>query len=90
MHQRPTLAVTLLTGDDLELTKGTKVLKPRDNCIFEAGLFMGALGVDGKRSVLVSSVNEGALPVDLRGVKYLRFPDRTENNSRIRRGATAR
>jgi len=65
------LAVTLLTGDDLKLTRGDNLLVPRDNCIFEAGLFMGALGLESERSILVSSVEEKAVPGDLKGVKYL-------------------
>ena len=71
------LAVTLLTGDDLKLTRGETVEVPRDNCIFEAGLFMGALGLESERSVLVSSVEENAVPGDLRGIKYISMPEAT-------------
>jgi hypothetical protein len=65
------LAVTLLTEDDMVLKGRKKVLKPRDNCVFEVGLFMGALGLDEKRSVMVSSVAPAALLSDLREIKVL-------------------
>jgi hypothetical protein len=72
--ERADLAVTLLTGDDFTIKRGTKVLEPRDNCIFEAGLFMGALGVSPERSVVVTSVDKEALPTDLQGIRHLKFP----------------
>lgn len=69
------LAVALLTGDDITIKRDEEVvLEPRDNCIFEAGLFMGGLGLDETRSVLVTSSEESALPSDIKGVKYLKFP----------------
>ena len=69
------LAVTILTGDDLKLTRGTELQTPRDNCVFEAGLFMGALGGESERSVLISSVKDEARPGDLSGVKYLKLDE---------------
>jgi hypothetical protein len=74
------LAVTLLTRDDYVLRDADAanpgVLKPRDNCIFEAGLFMGGLGLEGQRSVLVTPrmERETLHPSDLDGIKRLVFP----------------
>src|SRR2546429_8693587 len=37
-------AAILFTKDDLTEKKGTRMWLPRDNCIYEAGLFTGSLG----------------------------------------------
>ncbi len=73
------LAVTLLTADDYTIKNGKKMMEPRDNCIFEAGLFMGALGLDSKRSVLVTSVTEGSLPSDFKGIQVINFQSPTKS-----------
>jgi hypothetical protein len=44
---------------------------PRDNTIFEAGLFVGGLGLEPERCILVSSVDQSTLPSDLKGVTYI-------------------
>ena len=64
-------AVIILARDDV-LTSGTgEVSKARDNCVFEAGLFMSARG--RKRCVLVNSVEQSDLPSDLSGILSIRF-----------------
>jgi hypothetical protein len=72
-------AAVLLTEDDVTLKKGIEQLQPRDNCIFEAGLFTGALGLDPERVFLLSTVKKAAdsLPSDLAGIVYLeiKVPD---------------
>jgi predicted nucleotide-binding protein len=64
-------AVMILTRDDVVFREGGDKEKrqARDNCIFEAGLFMGALG--RHRCFLVSGVRADELPVDLQGIIYL-------------------
>jgi CRP/FNR family cyclic AMP-dependent transcriptional regulator len=37
-------AILVLSADDIEISRGTQSAVPRDNVIFELGLFMGALG----------------------------------------------
>lgn len=78
-------AVILLSKDDVIL-KGTgdEQKKARDNCIFEAGLFMSALG--RKRCFLVNSVKQAELPSDLGGIIYLQFtePPDLENREACR------
>lgn len=62
--------IILLTKDDTSLIRGTKKLTPRDNTIFEAGLFYGRLGKG--RTFLV--VEEGVkLPSDIIGITILYF-----------------
>jgi hypothetical protein len=64
---------TVLTRDDVTSKQGETNLAPRDNCIFEAGLFTGALGLNFMRCFLVSAVEAHALPLDLRGLKSINF-----------------
>lgn len=70
-------AAILLTRDDVlysTTAKGEKkedIRKARDNCIFEAGLFAGALGPDAQRCFLLVSVDPRALPSDLAGIRYI-------------------
>jgi hypothetical protein len=66
-------AVVVLTEDDVMKAPGGDVSKARDNCIFEAGLFMAAIG--RKRCFIVSSVNPKDLPTDLGGVLFLPFKE---------------
>lgn len=68
------LAVIFLTEDDYTIKSESQEYAARDNCIFEAGLFMGALGLNEHRCILVSSVKGDALPSDLRGVTVLEIP----------------
>lgn len=55
-------AVVILTGDDVLILKDreTEVRIPRDNCIFELGLFIGAFGKP-ERCFLLSSVEPKVL-----------------------------
>ena len=71
--QAPTFdfAVFILSADDLRESRGAKALVPRDNVIFETGLFMGVLGRD--RVFLVKRRDAKVeLPSDLLG---LTMPD---------------
>lgn len=63
----------LLTKDDELTKKDDKSQAPRDNCIFELGLFIGALGLDPKRCFMISSVGEQSLPSDLKGRTLIKF-----------------
>lgn len=59
-------AIIVLAKDDVIVKDTGETLKARDNCVFEAGLFMGALG--RTRCFLVNSVKQSDLPTDLGGV----------------------
>ncbi len=63
-------AVMLLTADDVVKKKGRTLDIPRDNTIFELGLFVAELGMS--RSFMVCSADEDALPSDLKGYSYVK------------------
>ncbi|MFF7266611.1 nucleotide-binding protein [Streptomyces sp. NPDC008159] len=63
-------AVLILTPDDLTVKRGNQGKEPRDNVLFELGLFMGALGRD--RTFVASRANV-SLPSDLAGVTVANF-----------------
>ena len=71
-------AVVILAQDDMVAREAmdVSVWKPRDNCVFEAGLFMGALGVE--RCFLVNSVKYENLPSDLSGLIPIPFKEPTK------------
>ena len=70
-----TKADRLVTGQDL---------KSRDDCVFNAGLFMASLG--RQRCILLSSVEKDALPSDLGGINPQKFiePDSLTNYAQSR------
>jgi CRP/FNR family cyclic AMP-dependent transcriptional regulator len=65
-------AVLILTADDKIKSRKTEVAKPRDNVVFELGLFMGAIG--RKRTfILLDKRAAPQVPSDLKGITYLPF-----------------
>jgi hypothetical protein len=74
-------AVLVLTPDDLTIRRNAAASSARDNVLFEAGLFVGALGL--QRTFLVSCRQDDLrLPTDLDGV--------TRATYRIRRDGSLR
>jgi hypothetical protein len=72
-------AVLVLTPDDVTRSRGKKKLAPRDNVIFELGLFFGQLGRE--RCYLVQEDRPNLkLPSDLLGVKSATFKRRENVN----------
>lgn len=72
-------AALVLTPDDLKTKRGSAVDSPRDNVIFELGLFMGALGRD-RTFVIYNRDVDLDLPTDLAGVTPATFANRTDKN----------
>lgn len=68
-------AALVLTGDDITRSRGKNKSSPRDNVIFELGLFMGALGRNRTYMVAPRSLDL-KIPTDLLGVNQLRFTSR--------------
>lgn len=67
-------AIFVLTPDDMAEVRGTEYSIPRDNVIFEIGLFMGAIG--RKRTFMVAPRNvDLKIPSDLLGITLLPYKD---------------
>jgi CRP/FNR family cyclic AMP-dependent transcriptional regulator len=76
-------AVLFLTPDDMTSSRGHRSSSPRDNVVFELGLFMGALGRD-RTYIVVPRGIAVRLPTDLLGVTHAPY-DRARNRSLGRR-----
>jgi hypothetical protein len=81
-------AVLVLTADDLVTKRGTTANAPRDNVLFEAGLFMGALG-RRKTFYVAPRDRKIELPSDLAGVTVAQFNERKDGNIRAAIGPVA-
>lgn len=68
-------AILVLTADDVTVSRSKAKPSPRDNVIFELGLFMGALGRE--RTIVVAPPGiELKIPSDLLGVTMVRYKAR--------------
>src|SRR5690242_3016904 len=67
-------AVLVVTPDDLREKRGDESRIPRDNVVFELGLFMGRLGRE--RTFIVCDPATVQLPTDLLGVATAEFDSR--------------
>lgn len=63
-------SILLATKDDVTKERGESLTKPRDNVIFEFGLFLGAAGAD--RCYLLAE-KTADLPSDLDGINLAKF-----------------
>lgn len=75
-------AVFVFAPDDIVDFRGKTVLAPRDNTIFEMGLFWGRLRrervfyivpLESKRTYQGSEVNEFHIPSDLHGLTFITY-----------------
>jgi predicted nucleotide-binding protein len=72
-------AILVLTPDDLINKRDVSGFAPRDNVLFELGLFMGALG--RRKTFMVSCADDQLeLPSDLLGIQQARFRRRADGN----------
>ncbi len=65
--ERSDFAILVLRADDLLVSREVKKLVPRDNVLFELGLFMGALG-RMRTFMVMDRRNRPNLPTDLEGI----------------------
>ena len=65
-------AVLVLTGDDLTVSRDVQSKSPRDNVIFELGLFMGGLGRH-RVYIVANKAAKVKLPSDLSGITIASF-----------------
>jgi predicted nucleotide-binding protein len=81
-------AALVLTPDDLQLKRNVAGNSPRDNVLFELGVFMGILGRD--RTFIVYCRDKPLdLPTDLAGVTAATFADRPDGNLHAALGPVA-
>ena len=79
-------AVLVLTPDDLVMKRDKRGQQPRDNVLFELGLFMGKLGRN--RTFIVHERTRSLdLPTDLAGITPATFARRADNNMQAALGA---
>ena len=68
-------AIMVATKDDISSTvSSTNIFTPRDNIIFEIGLFMGVIGM---KNVIIIKEEGVSLPSDWGGILYLGVRDQT-------------
>jgi hypothetical protein len=80
--QQYDFAVLVATGDDITEKRGTTGVAPRDNVIFELGLFIGALGLE-RVMVLCPAEPPIHLPSDIAGITRLpSYSTRSDGNLR--------
>lgn len=79
---RNSFAALVATGDDTTHSRGKAKLSPRDNIIFEFGLFAGRLGRARAFLLVPEDVASLKLPTDLLGVTVGTFPMRTTRRAR--------
>jgi predicted nucleotide-binding protein len=81
-------AILALTADDLVISRDQELSAPRDNVLFELGLFMGGLG--RYRTFLVyDRTARLKLPTDLTGVTAATFEPHTSGNFHSALGVAA-
>jgi len=79
-------AVLIMTPDDFTTSRGDTLLSPRDNIIFELGLFMGFLGRD--RTIIVfDRTADLKIPTDLAGVTTATYQPHSSGNIEAALGA---
>ncbi len=79
-------AILVLTEDDITISRNHQTTAPRDNVLFELGLFMGRLGRD--RSFFVYDKNKNLkIPSDLSGISGATFAMHQSGNVAASLGA---
>jgi predicted nucleotide-binding protein len=72
-------AIVVVTPDDTTTMRGMSAPAPRDNLLFELGLFAGALG-RARTFLVLPADSPPRLPTDLSGVTTTSFRARTDGN----------
>jgi predicted nucleotide-binding protein len=81
--QQADFAALVLTADDMTVSRGKAKASPRDNVVFELGLFMGALGRERVFILKPKSVDV-RIPSDLLGVVWLEYLRTGPKSKRLR------
>ncbi|MDX2284385.1 MAG: nucleotide-binding protein [Bacteroidia bacterium] len=83
-------AIFVFTPDDDAVQRGERVIKARDNVVFEAGLFMGILGRKRVFFVKPTAPRTLALPTDFLGLSYITYIPREPQTVASLGGAATR
>ena len=81
----PDYVVALVTPDDTAAVRGKEYIVPRDNVVFEYGLFLGKLGRDKTFFVTPKNTPDLQIMSDLHGVSTVRYqfsPDAGPNQAK--------
>jgi Predicted nucleotide-binding protein containing TIR-like domain len=81
-------AILVLTADDLVTSREASITAPRDNVLFELGLFMGGLG-RSRTFILYDRTSNLKLPSDLAGVSAATFEPHSSGKLQSALGAAA-
>ena len=84
--KRVDYAVLVLSQDDVVSKRGEMVVSPRDNVLFELGLFIGALGRE-KTAMVYCRDDPPDLPTDLLGLTPATYARRRDGNLQAALGA---
>ena len=80
-------AILILTPDDMIISRSTSIKSPRDNILFELGLFIGRLGRD-RAFILYDRTKEIKIPTDLAGITAATFQEHSDGNLQAALGAS--
>lgn len=79
--ERFDFAILVYTPDDSAIIRDKKVSIPRDNVVFETGLFMGKLGKNKVYFVSPKSTSDFHLLSDLSGISYGQYNSKREDDN---------
>ncbi|WGH76171.1 nucleotide-binding protein [Tenacibaculum tangerinum] len=75
-------AIMLFSPDDKVWYRGSEKSQPRDNVLFEHGLFSGVLGLD--KAIIVISGSKSKIPSDLNGLSFVNFNRRSSSKIELK------
>ncbi len=72
-------AILALTPDDMTTSKEQTTQSPRDNVLFELGLFVGGIGRD-RTFIVFDRSKQIKIPTDLAGITFASFQEHSDGN----------
>jgi hypoxanthine phosphoribosyltransferase len=79
--EKSDFAIFILNANDITESRGTMMGSPRDNVIFELGMFMGKVGRN-RTFIIVNEGDKAKIPSDLEGFTLVYYSDRSDKNTR--------
>ena len=72
-------AILVLTPDDMTISQEQTTQSPRDNVLFELGLFVGGIGRD-RTFIVFDRSRQIKIPTDLAGITFASFQEHSDGN----------